>query len=292
MLIHEKFENCKFSNSEQQIVNFLLEKKLELKNMTINEIAAATFTVPSTLVRIAHKMNYTGWKELKNAFLQEEEYLEKNFFNIDANYPFQKNDSILSIASKLAILKKESIDDTLSLINTENFQKALNILSNALEINIFCVSSNSFLAYNFQYNMHRLKKAVNIHTIESEFAVDAYLINPSSCALIISYTGETDILNNTLEILKNNHIPVIAITSIGDNTTSLLADCVLRITTREKLYSKIASYSTESSITYLLDILYSCIFRLNYEANLKSKIHISKLTESRRSPINNVIAEK
>lgn len=54
-------------------------------------------------------------------------------------------------------------------------------------------------------------------------------------------------------IFEGEQIPIIAITNIGNNTTARLADCVLRICTREKLYSKIATFSTDSAIVYLLD---------------------------------------
>ena len=86
-------------------------------------------------------------------------------------------------------------------------------------------------------------------------------------------------MNQTIKILKGNNIPVIAITNIGDNTTARLADCVLKICTREKLYSKIATFSTDSAIVYLLDVLYSCIFALDYDANLQLRISTSKMIE-------------
>ena len=75
MLIRERLENFDFSNSEQKIVTYILEKKAAIQEMTTKEIAEATYTSPSTLVRIAHKMNFSGWSDLKEAFLKEEEYL-------------------------------------------------------------------------------------------------------------------------------------------------------------------------------------------------------------------------
>ena len=79
-------------------------------------------------------------------------------------------------------------------------------------------------------------------------------------------------------------------TSIGDNTLSKHADCTLRVATREKLYSKIGSFSSTGSITFLLDILYSCVFSKNYQKNLEYKINISKYYDQRQSP-NKVIEE-
>ena len=107
-------------------------------------------------------------------------------------------------------------------------------------------------------------------------------MDPEACAIIVSYSGETPILVRVMKVLKAKSIPVIVITNIGENSLTKEADCILRITTREKLYSKIATFSTDMSITYLLDVLYSCVFALNYEQNVKTKTAISRAIETGR----------
>lgn len=292
MLIRERLENFDFSNSEQKIVAYILEKKAAIQEMTTKEIAEATYTSPSTLVRIAHKMNFSGWSDLKEAFLKEEEYLQKYFSEINANLPFQRNDTIMSIASKIAALEKESIDDTLSLITHDDLQQAIQIIRKASYTSLFAVSNNLLITQEFQHNMSRIKKRVDICALQGETIFKAHLADPSSCAIIVSYSGETEILNQTIKTLKGNNIPVIAITNIGDNTAARLADCVLRISTREKLYSKIATFSTDSAIVYLLDVLYSCIFALDYDANLQLRISTSKMIEAARFSTVDIIKEE
>ncbi|WP_434351828.1 MurR/RpiR family transcriptional regulator [Trichococcus flocculiformis] len=292
MLIRERLENFDFSNSEQKIVTYILEKKAAIQEMTTKEIAEATYTSPSTLVRIAHKMNFSGWSDLKEAFLKEEEYLQKHFSEINANLPFQRNDTIMSIASKIAALEKESIDDTLSLITHDDLQQAIQIIRKSSYTSLFAVSNNLLITQEFQHNMSRIKKRVDICALQGETIFKAHLADPSSCAIIVSYSGETEILNQTIRTLKRNKIPVIAITNIGDNTAARLADCVLRISTREKLYSKIATFSTDSAIVYLLDVLYSCIFALDYDANLQLRISTSKMIEAARFSTVDIIKEE
>lgn len=282
MLIRERLERCDFSNSEQTVIQYILKKNLAIKDMTTKEIAAQTYTSPSTLVRIAHKMGYSGWNELKEAYLKEEDYLVTHFCHIDANLPFEKGDSIMSIANKIAILKKESIDDTLSLITHDDLQSAIQIIRKSSYVNIFAVSNNLLITQEFKHNMSRIKKRVEVHSLQSEIVFNACLADPTSCAIIISYSGETDILIRSIKALKANHIPIIVISSIGNNTAKQLADCILHITTREKLYSKIATFSTDTAIIYLLDVIYSCIFALDYDQNLETKINASRIIESGR----------
>ena len=68
-----------------------------------------------------------GTNSRRRIYLKETQYLETHFAHIDANLPFENNDTIMSIASKLATLKKESIDDTLSLVTHDELQKAVGI---------------------------------------------------------------------------------------------------------------------------------------------------------------------
>lgn len=282
MLIRERLEECDFSNSERAIVDYILEKKLEIRDMTTKEIAQGAFASPSTLVRIAHKMDFGGWNELKEAFLKEEEYLQSHFQEIDANLPFARTDSAMSIAGKIASLRKEAIDDTHALINHDDLQKALLIMRKASSVGIYAVSNNLILAREFQHNMARIGRRVDLCQLQGELVYTAYMAESSSCALIISYSGETPILIRAAQMLKKHKIPLIVITNIGESSLSKMGDCVLRICTREKQYSKIATFTTDSSIAYLLDVLYSCVFALNYDKNLQFKIDASRAIEQGR----------
>ena len=282
MLIRERLERCEFSNSERVIIDFILKEKMNIKNMTMKEIANASYTSPSTLIRIAHKMKFKGWNELKEAYLKEEEYLQTHFLDIDANLPFSNDDTIMSIASKIATLKKEAIDDTLSLVRHDDLQKAVQMIKKASSIYVFAVSNNGLITQEFAHNMSRIKKKVTICNLQGELVYSAINVDIQSCAIIVSYSGETPILSRVIQALKMNGIPIIAITNIGENTVSRNADVVLRICTREKLYSKIATFSTDVSFEYILDLLYSCVFSLDYDKNLERKTKISQMIEKGR----------
>lgn len=292
MLIRERLEEGDFSNSERAIVDFILDRKQGIKDMTVKEIAQGAFASPSTLVRIARKMGFGGWNELKEAFLKEEEYLQSHFQEIDANLPFQRRDPIMAIAGKIAALRKEAIDDTRSLLTHDELQKATLYMRKASSVGVYAVSNNLILAGEFQHNMTRIGKKVELCQLQGETVYKAYMAERTSCALIISYSGETPVLVRGAEILKKHKIPVILITNIGESSLSKMADCVLRICTRERQYSKIATFTTDSSIAYLLDVLYSCMFALDYEKNLQMKIDAGRVIELGRESTVEIIRER
>lgn len=291
MLITEKIKNTKFSNSEQIAIDFIISKDVDIKDYTTTMIATSTYTSPSILVRIAKKLGFKGYNDFKAAYLKELSYLRSNFTNIDANIPFTKDDNMMNIVNKVATIKKESINDTINLIEHDSLQKALRILQKAKTIKLFTISDLTYQAEQFVFRMRHIGASCETYSFSNTFYQEAKMTKPTDCAIVISYSGESaDTLTN-LKYFKENKVPIIAITSIGGNSLSNLADVSLNITTREKSYSKIANYTSLESITLILDILYSLYFASDYQKHFDYKLEISRGTELRNIS-NQIIEEK
>lgn len=171
MLISNKLESIdSLSKSEEVLANYILGEKENIEKLSTKDLANATYTSPSTVVRLSQKLGFSGWNEFKEKYLEELQYLNRHYTNVDPNAPFEAQDSYLNIASKVANLASDSI-----------------------------------------------------------------------------------------------------------------GDCTFSITTREKLYSKIGTYFSNDSIHLILDILYSCLFKNNYDYNLEYKTNISRDTDKRFS---------
>lgn len=282
MLIQEKIKKTKFSPSEQTVIDFIVEKQEQIENYSTTMIANETYTSPSILIRIAKKLNYRGWSELKKAYLEEIIYLRANFQDLNANKPFTKNDPIMTIASKITQTKIESAKDTFSLIHHDSLQQAINIMLNHDSIKVFTLSNLIYAGEEFVFKMRRIKKKVEIFPVHSMMLQEATMMTADDCAICISYTGESDGICEIARRLKEKNVPIIGITSIGENSLSRLSDVTLRLTTREKSYSKIAGFTSLESISLILDILYSCYFATDYDNHYAYKVNLARSTESRQ----------
>ncbi|MDF0480687.1 MurR/RpiR family transcriptional regulator [Vagococcus sp. PNs007] len=285
MLLTEKLKKTLFSPTEQVVVDHLLDKRSLIANQTIKMIAEETYTSPSILIRISNKMDFCGWTDFKKAFLAEINYLDTHFQEIDANFPFTEKDSFTTIANKLGTLLQETITDSLDLLHHDDLAKAIRLMEEAPTIKIFTSNINVYLAQDFCHKMKRINKNVSIISLDGEQVFEATNSDHSVLALLISYSGETQSITHLLPILKKNKVKILALTNMGENTIAANADCSLKISTREKLYSKIGGFSSHYSIYFLLDTLYSCIFSLNYQKNLDHTIAISKINDPRCSQL-------
>lgn len=284
MLIRERMEETRFSSAEKLLVEDICNHSEELQSLTVQQIAKRNFVHPSTLIRVAKKLGYHGWLELKEDFLAEERYLTKHFQKIDANLPFLPTDGITTIAQKLTALEHSTLDDTLSLIHHDELNRAKQLLLAAQPIKVFGSNANRLISQDFLLKMNRIGKSASQAT-PGEDAYEALNLPSNSCAILISYTGENHNLRQIAQILKEQAVPFIAITSIGDNEIARLATCSLKMTTRERLYSKIGNFSINTSVTYLLNLLYCCVFSENYQQNLDHLIQTGALIDKRPSTV-------
>lgn len=282
MLLHEKMKNLKFSPSERIVIDFILNKQELIAEYSTTMIAGETYTSPSILVRISKKLGFNGYNEFKKSFLEEVLYLKRNFENLDANTPFTTMDSIMDIANKITQLKQQSLNDTLSLIHHDSLQKAIRILEKSETVKVFAITNLTLLAMEFVYKLRRIGKKAETYPISNTMYQEAVMTQPNDCAICISYSGESGELLDTVRLLKNNAVPIIAITSIGENSLSKSADVILNTTTREKSYSKIAGFSSIESISLILDILSSCYFNTDYKKHYEYKLKLAQATEQRQ----------
>lgn len=281
MLLQEKMKETKFSPSEKIVVEFILEKQEQIQSYSTIMIAGETYTSPSILIRIAKKLGFKGFNDFKDAFLKEVLYLQTNFQNLDANIPFTSQDNIMNITHKIAQLKIESLHDSLSLIHHDHLQKAVRIMQKSRTVKVFTISNLTFLAEEFVHKMRHIGKSAETYPISNSLYQEALMMKKDECAICISYSGQSSEIIQTGQLLHQNHIPIITLTSIGENHLTQLSDVVLNISTRERSYSKIAGFSSLESISFLLDILYSCYFASDYQKHFQYKLKIAKATEHR-----------
>lgn len=291
MLFEQRVKQTKLTASEQAIAEYIMDHKYELKNISTRDIAKATFTSSSSVVRFSQKMQYQGFEDLKEDYHSELVYLDGHFQNINPNIPFLETHNTMQIANIMTSLMEETAQDTFSLVALETLEEVASILDKADTIFIYATENNLFLAQSFKYKMLRIQKRVVLEEFYGNQVYSTYVMGKKDCGIVISYSGEGRILESARR-LQEMQVPCIAITSIGDNSLKRLATHPLSISSREKLHSKIASFTTEYSISLLLNILYSCVFSKQYADNSILKVERTKEIESARISNSPILSEE
>ena len=279
------------SDGHRAIAEWLLEHRNEARSMTTKQIARATFTSPAAVVRLAKKLGYDGFEELRRELTEETLYLNQHFRGVDANRPLSAGDSMMTVAAKVASLARETANDTLSLMDEESLTRAVDLIEKSRAIHLAAVSFPLLYGQDFQLKMRRIGKPVLAVTLPGEQLFAEHIATPDDCALVVSYSGTTPATLDLARMFHRRGTPIIALTSMGTNPLRELADVTLTLTTRERLYSKVAGFTSEISIKLTLDTLYACYFSRHLDAFQQMKDEISSHAEPGRTSDSFILRE-
>ncbi|WP_270450564.1 MurR/RpiR family transcriptional regulator [Amedibacterium intestinale] len=272
-----------YHDARYAVGEFVLHEQSNLHKYTINQIAEYSYTSKATVVRFAKTLGFDGWKEFMKAFISEMKYLEQHKADADVNYPFDAKSSVNEIIDSIKKVQIESIQDSVDLLDVEMLEKAVHYLIKAKHIIIFGLSPNIFIGELFRRKMITIKKQVDIAKL-GEMGIISNTLTEDDCAIMISYSGNNEHAEPMCYIptLLENKVSVIGITSGGDNYMRKELDCVLTMSSKERLYTKISNFATEESLQYIFNVLFSCYFAKHYQDNNLYKLQNSKILESSR----------
>lgn len=274
-------------SSRRSIGDFILKEKNDLHKYSLQEIADQTYTSKAAVVRFAQALGFSGWKEFVKAFTEEQSYQAQHYSNIDANFPFTKDSRRKDIINQLCSLQVESLLDTADLLNEAPLDECAALLLSSRRVAMFGLNPNFALAELFKRKMLSIGRQVELPS-QGDVGLLAHSLDKYDCAVIISYSGNSPTTGalSVLPTLKQRNVPIIGITSVGDNLLRQKADYTLSISSYERLYSKISTFGTENSILFILNVLFSICFAADYDANLERKIGTARELESTRRVTN------
>lgn len=287
MFLFQKIEELGMGkNSSAAVISaYILEDRSRILKKNLQDIAAETYTSKASVVRFAQALGFHGWKDFLQDYVKELNYQAQFSQDIDFNFPFEAGSTTEEIARNLRTLAVQTLDDTLENLNYGDISRAVNLMQRASRIVVFCVSPHTYIASLFQRKMMTIQKPTQV-VVSREMGISARSMTSQDLAIIISYAGENPDAEpmKVVSYLREHKIPMIAITSAGSNYLRQQVSTVLTMTTRENLYNKIATFSTEESVLYLLNLLYACFFARQFERNRASKTESARILEKHRTP--------
>lgn len=285
-LIHRVEElSMRYGNSSRRAIGmFVMEKRRHLHEYSVQDIAEQTYTSKASLTRFAKELGFSGWREFIKAFMKEQSYQDSHYTDVDPNFPFDAKSSKKDILNLICSLQVESLLDTADLLeDSDALDETVTLLQNCRRIAVFGLNPNLSLAELFKRKMMSIGRQVETPTL-GDIGMLASTLHKEDCAIVISYSGN-NMDHTTMRILPGlvkNEVPIIALTSEGDNILRQQSMHTFTISSREKLYNKISTFATETSILFILNVLFSCYFLRDYDKNLDYKIKSGMLLEEPR----------
>ncbi|EHJ00803.1 transcriptional regulator, RpiR family [Clostridium sp. DL-VIII] len=272
------------TENEKTLVNYMMDNPEIFVKMSALEISDACFISTSTIYRLCQKLDLSGLSELKvQISMSINEYLKENN-PIDYNYPFKQNETQYQIVLKLKELYEQTLVSSLNLIDLEQLRLISNVLKKAQHIDFYTSAGNLYFAENFKFQMQEIGTFINVPLEEYHQRLTASTSDKEHIAIIVSFEARGVIIKEIADILKKNKTPIILISSTNENPLTKYANYHLYLSSNENHFNKISSFSTRLSLLYVLDCIYTCYFKFDYDQNVKYKLDTYKKLSNNKNP--------
>lgn len=163
----------------------------------------------------------------------------------------------------------QAIENTVDVLDGEELQKAIDLLSKARVIAVYGIGASGLVAMDFKQKLTRINRWCEAAYDKDTQVTIAANLSRADVAFGISYSGQTKDIIDSLKVAKENGAKVITLTRSGTNPTSSLADVKLHTTSLER---NVRSGATSSRIAQLnvIDVLFFGVMKLDQERNIKA----------------------
>lgn len=269
------------SSAERGVLKFLLKNPETAENFSIKELAGASFTSASTVIRLCRKLGFDGYKEFHKALICE--LAVKKETASEHKREIQREDSLETIVQKVTYKNMRSLDKSRKLADLEVLQKCVELLNTASNIVLFGIGASLLVARDAYFKFIRVNKKCSFSDDWHLQMIHAHNTTPADVALVISYSGLTSETVQCAHAAKMNHTPIIAITRFETSTLAKLADYNLYVASTE-LFFRSGAMSSRISQLNMIDILYAAYVNQNYEESIRriSVTHVEKEDNNNR----------
>lgn len=196
----------RFSETEREILAFMLENEEFVAESTINSLAHKTYTSTSSIIRLTKKLNFSGFAELK--------YFIKSSLN--RSEPFNP---------RFIESGREDIQRTYDYLEHMELSGLLKRIHEARTVYCFGTGyAQRNAVQEFTKSMQVCGKFCQVIPARNEFESAMNNMTQDDVVIIVSFSGQTENMREHIKMLALRRIPMIAVTAIGVNYMSSHAE--------------------------------------------------------------------
>jgi DNA-binding MurR/RpiR family transcriptional regulator len=232
----KKYE-YKLNDTDDLIVEFIIEHQSEINSISIKDIASKLYVAPNTIMRLAKKLEYSGFSELKALLnVEDNNHTEVISFNISKTLDLMDQDMLYTIANKIKSCKK---------------------------VYIFGVGDSTFFADMMCANLKVLQKPSESFHFYHDIEYRVNNCSEDDLVFFISAKGNNLKLIEYAKQLKEKAIPIVLVTHFDNNELSSISDYNLYFWGEER---KVSGYdvSDRTGMMIVLRALSEVFWRTYY----------------------------
>lgn len=264
-MIIDKMQNLKnLTVQEQVVVEHILKHPKDLLEMSVTELAEASYTSASTIIRLCKKLGTKGYADLKYIYVSEYPEMMKLKESLKTR-PYNKDSEIDDIIHTLPLIYAKAINHTRSMLDRSTIIKVVNLMKEAKVIDVYGDGINYDVAKMFCYKLEEIGVSANaFSSIHWNHCKMLELEKITSYSILISHTGKNPNVYEAAKRLKKSGIPTLSISGNLHERLSKLTDDTIHIMTSDNTL-EFSNVIFTMSTQYILDILVAALLVHRYD---------------------------
>ena len=256
--IHKiRFLYNEMGSAEKRIADYILENTQDIISYSISELSSLCNCGDATVVRFSRRLGFNGFQALKIGIAQELTTTSS------LNSEISKEDSCFDIFKKRINSITISLQNTESVLDKDELEKAANLIINAKRIVIFGLGNSAAVANDAAHKFLRLGLNAQACCDNHLQAIIASHLDRQSVAIGISHSGSSTDIVDALRLSKIGGASTICVTNYGNSPIVKSADVVLHTKSDETKHSILAMSSRIAQLS-IFDAIYTYIV-VNYD---------------------------
>lgn len=232
------------------IWKYVYQHKEQCLNMNIETLAELCNVSRSTVMRFAQKIGMSGYSELK------------------ACLRLEMDESAMDAPGNLSKLVCDSNVKAIRHFQSQNYDKICSLLYHSKRIFLYGTGqAQRSVCGEFRRMMLSLNILVNDIPAEGELRKISRLMTPEDTLLIISKSGESEVIKNIMFELNSRGVPTISLTRYGNNTLAKMSTENLFVNIEEIAVLEETNFESMTLLFLILEVLFTRF--VEYRARMK-----------------------
>lgn len=252
------------NSTESHIIRSILKDPDHAAQASIYELAEDASVAISTVTRFCKKLGFQNYREYQRTLNGELALRRATITDKSGEFQIQPDDSLELLVSNSFERAISVLSETKSLVDIDTLRVCAEEIRKARTVVFFGVGASQVVAEDAYLKFTRIGKSCHVSKDQDVQKVLAKNLTSADLAVIISYSGQTEVMTQVVQVLQENVVPSIAITASIDSPIQRKCNYNLCVSPAEldiggsKMVSRIAQLA-------MIDALYTAYFQLTYE---------------------------
>jgi DNA-binding MurR/RpiR family transcriptional regulator len=207
---------------EGRVVEMILGRRDFDETTALKSVAEDAGVSEAMLVKIAKKLGFSGFKDFRAGIADY-----NRLPTTDLHQELSPDDSGAQIAQKVFRTSIHALEETLSILDPEAFERAADLIFAARQRDLYGIGGSAQIARDVAHKFLRIGVRTSVFDDAHMMLMSAALLTEGDVAIAFSHSGQTTAVLEPLELARKRGARTIALTNYATSPIAEIADVVL-----------------------------------------------------------------